>query len=109
MTDFEIDGIAAFIIALLLGAVLSGIYFGAMWLTLRSLSYSRQPALLLTLSLLVRLTLLFVSFYWILGDAHWDRLLAALFGFVMVRTLMLQTLKPNANERVTASRTETSS
>ncbi len=106
MIDFEMLDKSALAIALFLGAVLSGIYFGALWLTLRRLTHSRRPAVLLTLSLLVRLALLLTGFYLILVGGHWDRLLAALLGFITARTLLMRKLRPAANAPVTRSHTE---
>jgi len=109
MIDIEMVDIGALAVALFWGAVLSGIYFGALWLTLRRLTHSRRPAVLLMMSLLVRLTLVLTGFYLILDGAHWDRLLAALFGFITVRTLLMRKLRPMANAQAAQSHTEVSS
>ena len=106
MIDFEMADIGELAVALFLGAVLSGIYFGALWLTLRRVTHSRRPAMLLMLSLLVRLTLLLTGFYLILEGGHWDRLLAALIGFILVRILLTRRLGPVETSRVARSRTE---
>jgi F1F0 ATPase subunit 2 len=109
MIDFETVDIGALAIALFWGAVLSGIYFGALWLTLRRLTHSQRHVVLLMMSLLVRLALLLTGFYLILDGGHWDRLLAAVIGFILLRTLLIHKLRPPANARVTPSHTEASS
>lgn len=109
MIDFKMVDIGALAIALAWGTFLSGIYFGTLWLTLRRLTYSRRPAVLLMLSLLLRLALLLTGFYLILDGGHWGRLLAALIGFITVRTLLMRKLRPVANAQVAQSHTETPS
>ncbi len=106
MIDFEMIDIGALAVATFLGAVLSGLYFGALWMTLRRLTHHRHPAVLLMLSLLLRLTLLLIGFYLILDRGHWDRLLAALIGFILVRILLTRMLGPVSASRVARSRTE---
>jgi F1F0 ATPase subunit 2 len=73
----------------LLGALLGGLYLAALWLTVRRLTRVRRPALWLLGSTLLRLGLLLAGFWYILGDGHWQRLLAALAGFIVVRALTL--------------------
>jgi F1F0 ATPase subunit 2 len=69
------------------GVLLAIIYLGALWLTLKNLHKRRYAALWLISSLLIRMLLLVFSFYLILGDGHWERLLAALSGFITMRLL----------------------
>ena len=106
MIDFEMVNIRALAVSLFCGMVLSGIYFAALSLTVRRLAHQRYPAVLLLVSLLVRLALLLAGFYWILDGGHWDRLLTALIGFIAVRALMLQKLGPKANAQVARSHTK---
>lgn len=80
---------AALLIPFLLGALLGTLYLAALWLTVRRLPRARRPALWLLASTALRLGLLLAGFWYILGDGHWQRLLAALAGFVMVRALTL--------------------
>ena len=68
------------------GALLAVMYLGGLWLTAQRVQHDRHLALWLLTSLLVRMLLLMVAFYFILGDGHWQRLLAALVGFVTLRT-----------------------
>ena len=67
------------------GVLLGAIYLGGLWLTVQHIQNDGQPAWWLITSLLVRMLVLVVAFYFILGDGHWQRLLAALAGFVTLR------------------------
>lgn len=96
MLDLGLLDMGALAVAFFWGTVLSGIYFGALWLTLQRLARQRHPALHLMVSLLLRQALLLAGFYWILAGGHWDRLLLALIGFVTVRTLLMRIREPAA-------------
>ena len=82
-----VDNIEAIALAITLGAALGGLYFLALWMTLLQLTETRHPAFMLVCSLLLRISLLLAAFYWILGSGHWEQLLAALAGFIVVRTI----------------------
>lgn len=94
MIDFEMINITALIIAFILGTAVSAIYFGMLWLTVRRLVHHRRPALFLMLSLLLRMALLLSCFYLILSSGQWDRLVAALLGFIALRSLLLRKFGP---------------
>ena len=49
-----------------------------------------KAGLWLTISLVLRLLLLLVALYLILGDGQWRRLLAALAGFMTLRQLVIR-------------------
>jgi F1F0 ATPase subunit 2 len=75
------------------GVVLGAIFFGGLWWTVRKGVSSRQPALLFFGSLLLRISIALVGFYFV-SDGHWDRLLACLFGFVMARFIVTRLTGP---------------
>lgn len=100
MPDFTIAALAAFVRALCIGMLLGGLYFSALWLTLRRLPGSRWPALIITLSLSARLGMLLACFFWIVRDGHWEQLLTALVGFLAVRILLTHGLNPTAEIRL---------
>jgi F1F0 ATPase subunit 2 len=66
------------------GAGLGTIFFGGLWWTVRMGLASKQPALWFFCSLLLRMSIALVGFYFI-GLGHWQRLLACLLGFVLAR------------------------
>jgi len=69
------------------GLLLGAIFFGGLWWTVRLGVASRRPALLFLGSLLLRTVVVVTGFYFV-GDGHWQRLLACLFGFVIARILV---------------------
>jgi F1F0 ATPase subunit 2 len=93
MTDTGTISIAALASSFVLGMVLSGLYFGTLWFTLRRLVNRPRPGLFLLLSLLLRLSLLLGCFYLILHTGHWQQLLAALAGFMTLRILLMRKIK----------------
>jgi F1F0 ATPase subunit 2 len=74
------------VLAGLAGAGLGIVYFGGLWLTVRWLPRTQWPGLLTLGSLLVRLGGTLVGFYLVMAG-RWERLLACLAGFVLVRFL----------------------
>jgi len=63
-------------------------FFGGLLWTVRRVSRIRHPVLFLFLSFAIRMCVLLVGAIWLAGR-HWQLLLAALLGFVMVRLVML--------------------
>lgn len=72
-----------------LGGALAAVYLWALWLTVRRLRRSRRPAVLVLGSFAVRTAALVAAFLYLVRDGHWERLLAALAGFVVVRSLVV--------------------
>ena len=66
------------------GLLLGGIFFGGLWWTVRKAVAAKRPALLFLGSLLLR-TMVTVAGFAVVGDGHWQRLLACLLGFVIAR------------------------
>ena len=73
----------AFVVGILLGAF----YFGGLWWTVRKGVASARPALWFSGSMLLRVSVTLVGFYFV-GHDHWERLLVCLFGFVVSRVLV---------------------
>lgn len=77
------------------GLSLGGVYFGGLWLTLRSLPQRRRPFVRLRISMLLRLTVLLVGGAWVVQQAIAPPLLAILLmslGFWLSRTLLITLL-----------------
>jgi len=75
------------------GLMLGALYFGGLWWTIRQALPSKVPGLWFLGSLLLRTGLALLGFYAI-GAGNWERLVAALVGFVvgrMVVTLVTRT------------------
>jgi F1F0 ATPase subunit 2 len=74
-------------LAWMAGLLLGAIFFGGLWWTVRLGVASRRPAMLFLGSLLLRTVVVVAGFY-LVGDGHWQRLLACLFGFVIARFIV---------------------
>jgi F1F0 ATPase subunit 2 len=74
-------------IAVLAGLVLGLFYFGGLWLTVRRITCSTRPALLMLGSFVVRLLVTLCGFYLVM-DGSWELLLACLAGFLVVRFIL---------------------
>lgn len=71
----------------LLGALLGAMYLAGLWCTVRGMSSNKNTALRFMTSLLTRMGLLAAAFYFIVAQGDGARLVAALAGFVTMRTL----------------------
>jgi F1F0 ATPase subunit 2 len=76
-------------------------YFGGLWWTVRRLPSARQPALLTFGSFLARTGLSLVAFYFASGG-HWQRILASLLGFIIVRVFLVRRIR-SAPAKVTTN------
>ncbi len=79
------------------GMVLGLFYFGGLWLTVKRLPFAARPALLTLCSYLIRLGVTFAGFY-VLAAGSWERLLAVLCGFMVMRIVLVRFWKPVGNE-----------
>lgn len=74
------------------GLLLSGAYFAALWITVRRLPHARAPYALLGASFLLRTVGLLAGFY-VLMQGRWERLLACVAGYLLVRTICVARMK----------------
>jgi len=77
------------------GLLLGVIFFGGLWWTVRKGVSARRPALLFLGSLVLRSAVTVAGFY-VVGDGHWQRLLACLLGFVIARFMVTRLAGPPA-------------
>ena len=82
------DGLGL-LLACLAGAVLGTIFFGGLWWTVRSFASSAHGALYVLFCLLLRVGITVAGFHFVSGG-QWQRLLACMAGFLLVRTLALR-------------------
>ena len=74
-----------------IGIALGGVYFAGLWETVRKLPDAEKPARRVALSFALRMTLVLSGFYLVMqGD--WQRLAAALVGFLLMREILLRRL-----------------
>ncbi len=71
-------------VAMVLGGILGVFYFGGLWLTLRHLPESRQPALFTMSGFLVRSLICLFIFYLISGNG-WEATVTSLAGFTTAK------------------------
>ncbi|MEI7831880.1 MAG: ATP synthase subunit I [bacterium] len=77
------------LLALLAGMILGFFYFGGLWLTIKKGLASTRPALWFMGSMLLRTALALLGFY-LIGHDHWERLLACVLGFIIMRFVVSQ-------------------
>jgi F1F0 ATPase subunit 2 len=75
------------------GMALGFLFFRALKTTVDLFPSVRRPELLALGSFVVRTGGLLVGFYLVMGG-HWERLIACLFGFIVMRKLVVQWWKP---------------
>jgi F1F0 ATPase subunit 2 len=89
--------IAAFVAGLALGAF----YFIALWQTVQRVPSTASPARLMLGSFILRMAVVMAGFYLIINGGHWERLAAAMLGFIIIRKILTYRLGPqNAVETV---------
>ena len=76
-------------LALVVGLVLGTIFFGGLWWTVRKGVSSKHPALWFLGSMLVRMSIVLLGFYFV-GRGDWQRLVACLVGFIIARFIVLR-------------------
>ncbi len=88
----EVDGAnpATWLLAALAGAVLGFVFFRGLQLTVERLASSTRPGTLMLASLVLRTAIALGGFYAIARLSELSGLVAALAGFVLVRTLLLR-------------------
>ena len=96
----DLNSLVILIMMFALGALIAGVYLSSLWLTVQRISRGRHPALWLVSSLVVRMGLLLTAFYFIVSDGHWERLLAALAGFVILRTFAIRRVRHQLSTNV---------
>ena len=72
------------LLALLAGIGFGILFFGGLWLTVRKGLNSKSPTLIFMGSLILRVVLIVVGFYYV-GANSWQRMLVCLLGFLIAR------------------------
>jgi len=93
--SLDINFIGIMTASFLAGLILGFCYFMALWFTVWQLPERKNPVRLVIGSFVIRMTLILIGFYWITGHGHWERLMAAMLGFIMIRKLFLRYLGPH--------------
>jgi len=97
----------ALALAVFAGALLGVFFFGGLWWTVQKGVTSERPALWFLGSLLLRIAVILVGFYFV-SQGDWSRLVACLLGFVVARILVVKRLTRRPAEEQTQREKETS-
>jgi len=82
------ESIALYVVlAFVAGLFLGFFYFGSLWLTVQSLVKVKRPALISVVSFFVRTGLTLTGFFFVMSG-HWERALACMFGFLLMRKIL---------------------
>src|ERR1017187_3049178 len=76
-------------LALMAGLVLGAIFFGGLWWTVRKGVLSKSPAFWFLGSMLLRMSIVLVGFYFV-GRGDWERLVSCLLGFIIARIIVMR-------------------
>lgn len=80
-------------IAFIAGLLLGLFFFGTLWLTVQRLSTVRRPELLALGSFFIRTGLTLFGFFVVMAG-HWERALACMVGFLLMRKCMERRYRP---------------
>ena len=75
--------------AVVVGLLLGTVFFGGLWMTVRNAMTSKYPAVWFGVSVLVRTAIVLIGFYFV-AQAHPERLIASLVGFVIARFVIIR-------------------
>ena len=75
------------VLCMVAGALLGAIFFGGLWWTVQRGVASSNPALVFLVSMLLRTGIVVAGFY-LISQGRWQRLLACLLGFILVRAIV---------------------
>ena len=88
------------------GLVLGIVFFGGLWLTVKKVVTSKRPALWLTGSFLIRVSITLIGFYY-LSQGSWKNLLISVMGFIIARTVVIYLTK-SIDEKTSQLKKQTS-
>ena len=75
------------------GLVLVAFYFISLWRTVQRLPDTPRPLRLILGSVFVRMAVVLPGFYFVMSG-HWERLIIALIGFILMRKLLTRHYGP---------------
>ena len=79
------------------GVLLGALFFGGLWWTVRRAISTEHPAPWFLGSLMLRMCVTLVGFYFVSGG-RWERLLTCLLGFVMASFLITRLTRPTGEQ-----------
>lgn len=79
------------LISFIVGAAIGVIYFAGLWETVRKLADAEKPVRRVAVSYALRMALALSGFYFVM-QGEWERLAAAMVGFLLMRGWLLRRL-----------------
>jgi len=92
--EFNMITVALLSVAFVAGLVLGAFYFIALWRTVKRLPDTPSPLRLMLGSFFVRMAVLLPGFYFVMSGGHWERIIMALIGFILMRKLLTRHFGP---------------
>lgn len=83
--------------ALFAGIILGILFFGGLWYTVRKGLNSKNPTLIFMLSLITRMAVVVLGFYFV-GADNWQKMLVCLGGFLIARIVITRFTKTEKQE-----------
>lgn len=85
------------ILALVLGLILGLFFFCGLWWTIKKSITSNHPALLMLSSLIIRIGVVLVGFYFF-SQGSWKRILGCLVGFIIAKFIVTRLTRPESEK-----------
>ena len=96
MTSLQIMSLLWVLVA---GILLSTVFFGGLWWTVRLGIRSKRPGLLFLGSMLLRVSIVLSGIYWVVGDS-WQRLLVCMLGFILTRMIIIRLTRLRIDDQI---------
>jgi F1F0 ATPase subunit 2 len=84
------------LLSFITGMALGTIYFSGLWSTVKNLQDSERPLALVFWSFMARASIAVTGFY-VVMNGRWEQLAAALFGFLLMREILVRRLGRNTS------------
>jgi F1F0 ATPase subunit 2 len=81
--------LSTLLVPFILGGLIGWVYFSGLWETVRRLPEANNPHGLMILSFAAR-TLFALGGFFILADGQWERMVASIAGFFIVKTVLIR-------------------
>ena len=96
----EMNEVINLIPALLAGIILGVLFFGGLLITVRVGLSSKRPSLIFLVSMILRMAIVVIGFYYIGGD-NWQKILVCLGGFLIARIAITRITKKDKQAKTT--------
>ena len=87
MSEMNMTTVFILSLAFAAGVILGAFYFIALWRTVCKLPDTPHPLRMVLGSFVLRMAVVLPGFYFVMGG-HWERLVLALAGFILMRRLL---------------------